>query len=133
MIFMRYLLDSDIVIDVLGKHGQSLQLLEEIAGDEIFLSVIGFSEVLYGIQRGQRSAKDMDAMQNLVRDFHIQILSVTMQVVERYVELKVDLEKKGLKLADFDLLIASTAREHKLILVTRNKRHFSRIPNLKLL
>jgi predicted nucleic acid-binding protein len=33
---------------------------------------------------------------------------------------------------DMDLLIAATALEHDLTLVTRNLSHFSRIPELRL-
>ncbi len=35
-------------------------------------------------------------------------------------------------LIDADLLIAATALEHDLTLMTQNLRHFNRIPDLKL-
>jgi len=35
-------------------------------------------------------------------------------------------------IGDFDILIAATALHHDLTLVTRNRRHFERIPNLAL-
>lgn len=39
----------------------------------------------------------------------------------------------GNLIPDLDLLIASTALEHALVLLTRNRRHFQRIPQLRLL
>ena len=46
--------------------------------------------------------------------------------------LKATLEKSGAPLDDFDVIIASCAQAHNLILVTNNIRHFSRIEDLKL-
>jgi tRNA(fMet)-specific endonuclease VapC len=39
---------------------------------------------------------------------------------------------RGRLISDMDLLIAATAMHHNLTLVTRNHRHFERVPNLRL-
>jgi len=44
--------------------------------------------------------------------------------------LKADLERRGEKLDDFDLIVASTAMHLSYALVTNNVRHFQRIPDL---
>ncbi|WP_417914121.1 hypothetical protein [Candidatus Electronema sp. JM] len=46
--------------------------------------------------------------------------------------LKAQLEATGQPVDDFDLVIASTALAHNLILVTNNIRHFQKIEGLKL-
>ena len=46
--------------------------------------------------------------------------------------LKANLEKSGARLDDFDLIVASCAMAHNLMLVTNNVRHFQRIEGLKL-
>ncbi len=46
--------------------------------------------------------------------------------------LKSKLEKAGKPLDDFDLILASTALTHNLILVTNNEKHFQRIKGLKI-
>jgi predicted nucleic acid-binding protein len=43
-----------------------------------------------------------------------------------------DLRRVGRRLEDTDLLIAATALEHDLMLVTRNVNHFARVPGLRL-
>ena len=68
---------------------------------------------------------------DLINLMNVTVIAIDEPTIDEYVNLKVDLEKKGLKIADFDLLIASTAIVKNLILVTRNKRHFSRISNLR--
>ncbi len=50
----------------------------------------------------------------------------------RFGVLKTELEAAGTPLADADLLIAGTALEHGMTLVTGNTKHFTRIPALQL-
>jgi len=42
------------------------------------------------------------------------------------------LRRQGNLIPDLDLLIAATALEHELVLLTRNRRHFERISQLRL-
>lgn len=44
--------------------------------------------------------------------------------------MKSDLERKGMRIDDFDLLIGATALKNSLTLVTHNIKHFKRIPGL---
>ena len=49
-----------------------------------------------------------------------------------YGKLKAELEQKGLRLDDFDLLIGATSIVNKMTMVTSNTRHFERIPGIRL-
>ena len=69
----------------------------------------------------------------MLADLKIEIQPLEENVLDRYGQLKVNLEKKGRRLDEFDLLIASTALSFGLILVTRNVRHFARVPRLKII
>jgi predicted nucleic acid-binding protein len=60
------------------------------------------------------------------------LLPVTRPIAERFGHIRGSLRQRGLIVGDADLLIAATAIHHDRILVTRNVRHFSRIPNLSL-
>jgi tRNA(fMet)-specific endonuclease VapC len=62
----------------------------------------------------------------------ITVLGLTPEAVALFGDIKADLRKKGLLIEDMDLLIAATAREHDLTLVTNNASHFERIPDLRL-
>ena len=50
---------------------------------------------------------------------------------ERFGELKAALEGHGERLADADLIIAATALEPNLVVVTGNLRHFGRVGGLQ--
>jgi len=46
--------------------------------------------------------------------------------------LKADLERKGTRLDDVDLMIASTAIAFNLVLITNNTSHMQRIPGIEI-
>ena len=56
-------------------------------------------------------------------------LAVTVALARRRVLLQ---RRQGQLIPDLDLLIAATALHHDLTLLTRNIRHFNRIPELRL-
>ena len=51
--------------------------------------------------------------------------------LERYARLRVQLERRGESIDDFDLLIAATALTAGYTLVTHNLKHFDRIEGLR--
>jgi predicted nucleic acid-binding protein len=52
--------------------------------------------------------------------------------METFGEIKASVKKTGMPLDDLDILIASTALSHNLILVTNNEQHLRRIKGLSL-
>ncbi|MBN1832763.1 MAG: hypothetical protein JW896_11700 [Deltaproteobacteria bacterium] len=55
---------------------------------------------------------------------------VGKESAEIYGKIRAELEKKGTALTEPDMRIASIALCHKLVLVTGNVKHFSRISGL---
>lgn len=53
-------------------------------------------------------------------------------LAKMYARVRRELAQKGLLIDQPDLFIAATAIEHNLLLVTRNRKDFERIPDLKL-
>ena len=52
--------------------------------------------------------------------------------METFGQMKALLESDGQRIDDMDLLIASTALTHNLVLVTKNEKHFRRVPGLEI-
>jgi len=63
----------------------------------------------------------------------ITFISIDRNTIEKYAKLQSELSKKGKLKPIFDLLIASSCIVNGLILVTRNKKDFEEIEELKLL
>ncbi len=124
---MTYLFDSDVIISNLNKKYD----LSTIPSDSPAISVMTYAELLYGVEKS-KNPKKRDQLESLIRDLHMIILPITSAIIKRFVNIKIQLETNGEKLADFDLLIAATAMEHHLTLVTANKKHFSHIRGLSL-
>lgn len=60
------------------------------------------------------------------------LLPLTDAIINRSSDIYADLHRRGLLIGDADILIAATALEHGLTLVTNNTTHFSRIVGLSL-
>ncbi len=52
--------------------------------------------------------------------------------MRRFARLRGHLRQAGQLIGDPDILIAATALQHELILLTHNRKHFARIPGLNL-
>ena len=128
----RYLLDSDIIIDFFAKKEPGYSILKDLETKKLAISVITFIELVYGLKKKEGSHKRIKEFKTFLQDGRIRSISLNEKIADVFTDQKIYLEKRGEKLADFDLIIASTALLKNLILVTRNKKHFERIRNLKL-
>ncbi len=124
---MTHLFDSDVIISQLNDK-YILAIVPELPPA---MSVITYGELLYGIKKS-KSPKKQKQLDGLLDDLHMVILPITEAIIKRFITIKLLMETGGEKLADFDLLIAATAIEHNLTLITGNKKHFQRIKGLTL-
>ncbi|CAN5544843.1 hypothetical protein BH10ACI1_BH10ACI1_07890 [soil metagenome] len=60
-------------------------------------------------------------------------LNLTSEIINRASEIYADLYKRGQLVGDADILIAATALENNLAIVTNNESHFNRITDLQVL
>jgi tRNA(fMet)-specific endonuclease VapC len=94
------------------------------------LSVITYGELIFGAIKSRNREQNLANIHRIAEIFPI--LPITPAIMETYGELKANLAKSGSIIADMDLMIASTAITHNLILATNNEKHFGRISILKL-
>lgn len=130
---MDYLLDTDTVIDVLKNRGVGIERFKNIKDGKFFLSIISWMEVEYGIKKPGNNIKKQLIFDDFLSAFNISVLLLNEEVGNSYLEIKLDLEERKTPISDFDLIIAGTAHNHNLTLVTGNIKHFGRIKNLKIL
>jgi len=127
---VTYLIDSDWVVDYLKGRPDATALVKELRPDGIAISAVTLGEVYQGVFYGTDRKND----ELMLRRFLIgtRILPVNRYVARRFAIMRGLLHHAGQGIGDLDTLIAATALHHDLTLVTRNLRHFQRIPDLKL-
>jgi tRNA(fMet)-specific endonuclease VapC len=106
----KVLLDTDVLIDHLRGY-------RRLGKDNTAISVITRTELFAGGEREE------DAVDTLLED--CEEVVVDASIARRAGRIK---RHTGLKIAD--ALIAATALEHDLPLMTRNLRHFERVAGL---
>lgn len=125
-----YLLDTDIVIYSLKGHYAVKKNLERNLHVSLKISIVTLMELYYGAYKSQKVTSNIGKIKRI--EDTIDIIALGRESAEIFAMLKADLEKAGIPLNDFDLILAACALSHDLVLVTNNVKHFQRIQGLKL-
>lgn len=123
---MGFLIDTNVLSELRKKargNAGVQRWYATVSGDELFLSVLVIGEIRNGIDRLRR--RDQVAAAHLERwldEVHTslagRILPVSVEIANRWGALGIPDP-----LPVVDALLATTALEHDLVLVTRNVRH----------
>ena len=99
-------------------------------GIELAISVITLMEVQRGVERsvGARQRQRREAF--LAEVGTLEVLPVDADVALVGARVWADLERRGMRIPGFDLLIAATALSTERPLLTADARHFSRVEGL---
>jgi len=108
------------------RPGPALRFLEKNTEDSLYLTFTIAGELAAG-----RDAAGREAWEEFLAPFHL--LSCTPEVCWRYGEAYRYLRENGRLIGTNDLWIAATAVAFAMPLVTRNERHFRRVPGLQVL
>lgn len=129
---MPYLIDTDWLIDHLANVPEAVRLLDNLAREGIAISIITYMEVYQGILR----SRDSEEAQSKLKAFVdiVPGLPLSGAVAQRCAHLRETLRTQGKRVnaRALDLIIAATALEHNLTLVTRNTDDYSDVPDLQL-
>jgi tRNA(fMet)-specific endonuclease VapC len=127
---MRYLVDADWLIDAVIGRPAAVRTLERLSDDGLAVSIVAMAELYEGAFGTPNPQDALTAFREFLGAYAI--LPLTDPVVEHFARLRATLRQQGQLIPDMDLFIAATALESDLALVTRNVRHFGRIPSLQL-
>jgi predicted nucleic acid-binding protein len=120
---MVYLIDTDVMIDVSRENANAATYLDSLADPAI--SIVTAQELIVGA----RDKRDLAGIDSLVSAYPV--IHIDAAIGRRaYDLLKQYARSDGLR--TFDSLIAATAIERGFTLVSRNRKHFAMIGDLRL-
>ena len=126
-----FLLDTNVPSELTRPKPEPevIQWLDDAADQHLFLSVVSLGEIFKGITvlpEGKRRRQLQQWVDETLRPwFDARILPITESVAERWGVLAGECQLRGRPLKVADGLIAATALEHSLTVVTRNVKDFS--------
>lgn len=117
------LVDTDVLIWHLRGYPQATRRLDLLPS--LTISVVSYLEVL----QGMRNKAELLAVQKMLQRRQATMLPITEAITKRATELMEAMTlSHGLQMGD--ALIAATALENGLPLLTGNVKHFAAVPSL---
>lgn len=132
---MSYLIDTNVLSEIfrLEPHQKIVKWFESIPESLIYISVLTIGEIRKGIENLQdtkRKATIKNWLEySLPTRFEGRILAITQEVAEKWGRL---MSEAGRTLPAIDSLLAATALQHDMTLITRNIQDF-RHPGLEVI
>jgi predicted nucleic acid-binding protein len=127
---VKLLVDSDWIIDGIAGIPDAVRAIEQERAQGIAVSTAALGEVYEGAFILTDPTTALTDFRSFLAGFTV--LDLTEPIAEAFARERAALRKQGNRIPDMDLLIAATTIVHGLVLMTRNERHFARIPGLRL-
>jgi tRNA(fMet)-specific endonuclease VapC len=123
-------LDTSVLVALIRKDQAAMNGLraEAEGGGTVSTTTINLCELYAGAYGSKAPQRELQRVQDLLSQMGI--LELDVGATRRYGELVNDDALKREPIGDFDLMIASIALQQNEKLVTRNLKHFNRVPGL---
>lgn len=124
-------LESDFLVELSRHKHEAISKMQQLVetGEQLFVTPVSATEMFMGAFKSKdpqeflRTEELLSTLKLLEYDFHAAKMAA---------DLMTGLSKKGEKIGEMDTLTAGIALRHNQRLITRNKKHFSKIKGLKI-
>ncbi|MBI2894043.1 MAG: type II toxin-antitoxin system VapC family toxin [Deltaproteobacteria bacterium] len=127
-----YVLDTDVFSAIVRGQEEAMSRLLSLEPGEVSVPQPVVAEVRYGLARLSRSRRRA-ALEKRVEALlrAMPRAEWTDEVSRRFGAVKADLERRGERLEDFDVAIASHGLALDAVVATANVRHYERVTDLR--
>jgi tRNA(fMet)-specific endonuclease VapC len=129
---VSYSLDTNVCIALInGTSNKVRRRYFKAAGGGVLpvISSIVAHELWYGVAKSGRAAQNANRLATFLNRA-VDVLDYTEQDARAAGEIRAELERSGVRIGEYDTLIAGQAFSRNLILVTANTREFARVKGL---
>jgi len=128
---MHYLLDTNICIYLIKKRPpEVLERFRQHSPQDVAISTITVFELEYGVEKSQYRQRSKDALAKFL--LPLNLINLDRSSAIEAAIIRAQLEKEGMPIGPYDLLIAGLARSQDMTLVTNNIKEFERVVSLHL-
>ena len=126
---LRYLLDASLCIRVIRDRPAGLRPRFNAEANALCISDIVLFELFYGAEKSARPAENRQVVERFAA--RLDVLPFNSGAAAHAADIRTNLERRGLVIGAYDLMIAGHARSQGLIVVTGNLGEFCRVEGLR--
>ncbi len=119
---MKYLIDTDIASYYLRGKYNLVEIFKNKGPSDLKLSIITVAQLQVLAFKNPQSKINLLSIDNLSR--LLGIIDIDRNTWKIFSMTKAEVEKSGKPKGDLDILQASIAKQHRLIVVTHNTEHY---------
>lgn len=127
---IAYLIDMDWSVSHMNRIPRITSRFTELVPLGVGLSMASLAEIWEGVHFSRDPARSRLLLDEFLEA--VTLVPITSRICERFGFLRGSFRKLAQKPGDMDLLIAATALEHNLTLLSNNRRHFENISGLRI-
>jgi tRNA(fMet)-specific endonuclease VapC len=128
---LTHLLDTGWIVRHLRGTKAYTQTILNIGAPQLAVGIVSLAELYEGVSRAINPTAAEQSLLTFLADKTI--LPITSDVCRLFGEHRAHLRRRNRLIGDMDLLIGATCLHHDLTLLTTNRRHFQRIPGLRII
>lgn len=133
-----YFFDTDhmSLLDLGGAEGERIKArLRNVPPDDVAVTIISYEEQTRGwlarIAQMRTPEREIGVYNELKRQLNNYCRIAVVEYDAAAVGIFKRLRQEGIRIGTMDLKIAALALAHNATVLTRNTRHFAKVPNLK--
>ncbi|MCC6704058.1 MAG: type II toxin-antitoxin system VapC family toxin [Thermomicrobiales bacterium] len=130
---VRYLVDTDVLLDLINGLDEAVEFLDsDLSDGYLATTAITVAEVYAGVYASRDPDRTRARIEHFFATTQMEIIPLTTQPARIAGLFFGSFVSQGQMTGLPDLLNAAIALDHKYTIVTRNIRHYERVPKLKI-